>query len=612
MAARRHVLAVSLPCGVERAWRIASATDRLDAQAGMDSILYRDEPQQDGTSRRFFSTRTKGIRTTGEEFPFTWEAPRSYEVLRSYDRGPFHTSRHHCVVEPVGSGSLITMTFDLQPRGVLGQVFNFGFPREVLPAMEAAMRQAERDPNLLPVGGGEPRTEASDPARARPEVARRLDELMPEARALGDSPLLDRLRELLITGDDYDLQRIRPIACARAWGVQPAELTDAFLAATHAGILNLRWDVICPHCRGDKQNLASLDAVRPNAFCPACNVRFDVDLDRSLEAVFAPHPQVRSIEVARYCLGGPGTTPHVRVQRLMQPGERWEPTLTLEEGRYRIRATGTDRYRWVSVEAGAAVPTGPAEIVLEAAGLLGDDLRLPVGHVLPAIVENRTDRKALVVIEEVAWARDAMPASDLVADERFRLLFSRQMLAPGVSLAVENVTILFTDLVGSTAMYGILGDARAFGLVWNHFDLLRQIVDERRGATVKTIGDAIMAAFPRAEDAVDVAAELHDRISQHLAAHGHDYRTALKIGMHAGPCIVVTLNDRLDYFGTTVNLAARVEGQSEGGDIVVSEATLRRAGGPAMLEGRGWKAERFDAAVKGFDQTVPMVRFVRG
>ncbi|MGV7796029.1 adenylate/guanylate cyclase domain-containing protein, partial [Mycobacterium kansasii] len=64
------------------------------------------------------------------------------------------------------------------------------------------------------------------------------------------------------------------------------------------------------------------------------------------------------------------------------------------------------------------------------------------------------------------------------------------------------------------------------------------------------------------------------------SAHGTEH-LVLKVGVHAGPSVVVTLNDRLDYFGSTVNMAARLQGQSAGADIVLSEAT---ASDPAVRE----------------------------
>ena len=80
----------------------------------------------------------------------------------------------------------------------------------------------------------------------------------------------------------------------------------------------------------------------------------------------------------------------------------------------------------------------------------------------------------------------------------------------------------------------------------------------------------------------------------------------LKLGLHDGPCIAVTLNDRLDYFGRTVNLAARLQGQSRGGDVVVS---AELAGDPEvapLLAGRA--ASREKVLLRGFAEPVPFLR----
>ena len=82
------------------------------------------------------------------------------------------------------------------------------------------------------------------------------------------------------------------------------------------------------------------------------------------------------------------------------------------------------------------------------------------------------------------------------------------------------------------------------------------------GAVVKTIGDAVMASFGDPADAVKAALAMQAR-------DRCDHELVLKLGIHVGPSVVVTLNDRLDYFGSTVNMAARLQGQSQGGDIVL-------------------------------------------
>ena len=182
---------------------------------------------------------------------------------------------------------------------------------------------------------------------------------------------------------------------------------------------------------------------------------------------------------------------------------------------------------------------------------------------------------------------------------RSRDLFSSEALRPGESISVERLTILFTDLKGSTSMYQTVGDAPAFRQVMDHFGILRDGVIRNQGALVKTIGDAIMAVFSDPAHAVQGAFDIMKRIQEYNLDHPAS-PLVLKMGIHQGACIAVTLNERLDYFGTVVNLASRLEGQSQGNDVVISEAI---ATDPAILEllntGQ-FKMTPFTANLKGF------------
>src|SRR5437762_10859190 len=133
----------------------------------------------------------------------------------------------------------------------------------------------------------------------------------------------------------------------------------------------------------------------------------------------------------------------------------------------------------------------------------------------------------------------------------------------------------------------------------NQFDVLKQVIAEEDGALVKTIGDAVMAVFRQPVSALK--AMLH---AQRRFASPPDGTQALslKAGIHTGPCIAVTLNDRLDYFGSTVNLAARLEGQSTGHDLVISEAVHNDPEVLSLLAESDDKVviERLETTLKGF------------
>jgi class 3 adenylate cyclase len=82
----------------------------------------------------------------------------------------------------------------------------------------------------------------------------------------------------------------------------------------------------------------------------------------------------------------------------------------------------------------------------------------------------------------------------------------------------------------------------------------------------------------------------------------------IKLGLHQGPCLAVNLNDRLDYFGATVNLAARLQGQSRGGDIVISERLRQDPAVDKLLQALNIQVDRFATSVKGFDENFCLYR----
>jgi len=166
------------------------------------------------------------------------------------------------------------------------------------------------------------------------------------------------------------------------------------------------------------------------------------------------------------------------------------------------------------------------------------------------------------------------------------------------------VTLLFSDLKGSTALYDAIGDAAAYGLVREHFAYLAAIVREHDGAIVKTIGDAVMAAFHEPLQGLRAAIAMQERVAAFNA--GHNAPVVLKLGLHEGPCIAVNLNDRLDYFGGTVNLAARLQGESRGGDVVISAPLAAIAEAAAVMAGRRPCPET--ARLRGLVEPVAFIR----
>ena len=182
-------------------------------------------------------------------------------------------------------------------------------------------------------------------------------------------------------------------------------------------------------------------------------------------------------------------------------------------------------------------------------------------------LENRT---ATRVLPSVCIAGDALhdllhrrrefvTAKRLLSNQTFRDLYRTDTLDVDQRLKITSLTFLFTDLRGSTELYERVGDLVAFDLVRAHFQVLHEIVAAEAGAVVKTIGDAVMATFPTPDRAIAAALRMREAMRELNEKNGRE-DLLLKIGVHEGPCIAVTMNERQDYFGQTVNIASRVQG----------------------------------------------------
>lgn len=202
------------------------------------------------------------------------------------------------------------------------------------------------------------------------------------------------------------------------------------------------------------------------------------------------------------------------------------------------------------------------------------------------------------------------PGHALMLLPDFQRLFPQQRLLPDESLNVTRAALLFTDLAGSTALYARRGDPRAYHLVRLHFDELFAVADQNGGTVIKTIGDAVLAVFQTPAEALAAALLMQravNALNERRDLRDHE-RLILKVGLHCGPCLSVTLNDRPDYFGTTVNIAARVQGLSIGGDIVCTEAVRSDRDAGALLADAGLESCRVQ--LKGIDEEVLVHRMV--
>ncbi len=586
-----------LPAAPEALWPLLSDTNRFNRDTGVPFVEAVGDPETAARNgRRMLRLKRMGVVIEWEELPFEWARPNRFGVLRRYARGPVAEMRVLAEMSPAGENAT-TLVYQVwaTPRSALG-LAAIPYQIGVLSArrFDEVFRRygdiaAAMQVNAQVTIGG------SSAGELVPGGAQRLGSLA-QKLIERDMPaeLVRRLVSALRDVDDVTASRLRPYELADNWGASRRRVLELFLNAARDGMLDMQWELLCPLCRGAQETAGSLREINSAVHCPSCNVDFTINFDQSVELTFRPNPAIRRVDSAPFCMGGPQLTPHIAMQQLLVPREERDVCVALEPGRYRFRTLSSIGSTQLLVS-----DTGDANPVLQ----VGDEgvgtareLTIAIRPVLRLV--NRTAAEQLMILERTAWSDQSATAAEVTVLQEFRDLFSSEALRPGEHISVGSLAVLFTDLRDSTKMYRDIGDAPAFGRVMSHFDLLRTAIDAEGGTIVKTIGDAVMAVFRRPAGAVRAMLEAQQQLA--MPEGGAD-PLVLKAGLHYGPCIAVTMNDRLDYFGSTVNMAARLDGLSSGGEVVISDAIARDPEVMELMLEAGITAEAFDAELKGFD-----------
>ena len=198
-------------------------------------------------------------------------------------------------------------------------------------------------------------------------------------------------------------------------------------------------------------------------------------------------------------------------------------------------------------------------------------------------------------------------ALELLGIPLFREKFSDQLLTANTSLKIRRVTVVFTDLIQSTALYEQIGDIRAFQLVNDHFQTLFTGIINHQGGIIKTIGDAVMAILPTPREAVEAALHAKRAIRRLLNTYSLPLASGLKIGIHAGPALIVNLNNTFDLFGSTINIGARLVSVCTPTTVAISEEIAQAADVQALLREHALSTETRFVPLKGLQEDFPVV-----
>jgi class 3 adenylate cyclase len=436
-------------------------------------------------------------------------------------------------------------------------------------------------------------------------------------RQSADPEAAGAIEELVRDAPDRDLCRVNVIDFARQARVDEERAVAAFLHAARLGLFELSWNVLCPGCGGVLDTSTTLKSVNKDEYdCALCAAGYRPTLDEMVEVTFTVSRRVRRIaahdphelpfgEYFRQIFWGSGIDVPDDFEQLVEeivldqvelpPGEKALLSLQLPAEFVIVMDPVTHGTQFLDVK---GEPTRERQNL----SLVFDKLRAPTGTVtlrpgpLRLTLENRTDTRLLPGLwiagdklhELLGRRRPFLTAKRLLTNQVFRDIYGTDTIDVEQRLKITSLTFLFTDLKGSTELYERVGDLVAFDLVKAHFRVLNEIVASEAGAIVKTIGDAVMATFPTPDRAVSAALRMREAMRDLNDGRSRE-DLLLKIGIHEGPCLAVVLNDRQDYFGTTVNIAARVQALADSRTILATRSVVTDPQASALLETSGLK-----------------------
>jgi class 3 adenylate cyclase len=451
-------------------------------------------------------------------------------------------------------------------------------------------------------------------------------------RQSADEAVVDLLERMVREAPGHALNKMNALDLAAKEGLDEERVIAAFLNAVGLGMFEMTWNVMCPSCAGvlsANKSLKTLNSAQYN--CAFCAAGYETTLDNLVEVTFTVSPRLRKIaahapdelSAAEYyrqifwssAIDLPGDPEKLLAEVTLEmvdlpPGERAILSLQIPEGTVIVFDPVTHAAQFIDVRGEEAGERQSLSVIFNKVQVPVDAVALRPGPLRLAL-ENRTDGRVLPAVWVANAALDAiltrrkpvLTATRLLTNQTFRDIYRTDTLAIGQRLKILSLTFLFSDLRGSTELYERVGDLTAFDLVNEHFRLLQEIIASERGAVVKTIGDAVMATFETPDRAIAAAIRMREAMSD-LGADRQHQSLSLKMGIHEGSCLAVTLNAQQDYFGQTVNIASRVQGLAASRSIVVTEQVVENARARSLLESKGLKPSPRTVALSGIADKV--------
>lgn len=436
-----------------------------------------------------------------------------------------------------------------------------------------------------------------------------LSEKLKSASNEVNSEILDKIEAFILNSHDFELANINTNKIADLFGINKIETMKIFLYLTKIGFFNLLWSIHCPSCKGINQISGSINSIKHDADCDLCNIHYDAEFDKNLQLSFEINPSIVKLKnLDQFDVIFAGLHLEAGISINLEKNEKHYIEIDLKNGNYVLFNVDDKKgfNFFVTDEVSNLDQNYTLNYTSTTPRIKVDKLKQ--GKLKLTIVNNQDKDTEFIFtkLKKAEW----MDASFITSLQEFRDMFSDEVLSVNESFSIQNISFIFTDIKGSTEMYEKLGDSKAFFLIKEHFKILHDVVKRNNGGIVKTIGDAIMAVFSVTEDALKASYEMIEAFDLFNKKNNIINNIFIKVGIHNGPCIAVNLNDKIDYFGTSVNMAARIQGLSDGREIMVSENFFNDSFANRFLAEKNWKVESFVTSIKGLKDNYKVYKLI--
>ncbi|GIX42210.1 MAG: hypothetical protein KatS3mg129_1943 [Leptospiraceae bacterium] len=536
----------------EEIWDYLADTSTTNKELGLPPMEFKEE-----NGILMGKSKNAGIHLEWREVPWQWEYPRFIKNERIYIKGFARYVRAMYLLESENNHTNLYIYFGWIPRNIFGKVIlKIGMPKiqkKYQDYLQYLIEQIKYNKFIL--------SKSLIDKKQKEEIFNKIENVYNRINDKELNLYYKTIWNYLLNQDNNFLYRIKIKKIVKDLNLNFYDVLTFFLKSTKQGLFLLSYDIICPHCKGVRKELNHLGEIPEKESCEVCEIDFESTGFNNIEITFKVHPSIFKVKQEFYCAAEPAKKPHIILQKKIEPKTTYKFFLHFTNDIYRLRWKGQKQYIILK-----KCQNAKKELIIN--DYITTDQYIELEDNAQIIIENTSDSIKEIILEYISEDEFFLRPYELFNFQGFRDLFSEEVLNTNIKLDIGIQYLMFIDIVGSTKLYIEKGDDFAFYQVKKFFEFCYEKIKKYYGAVIKTMGDAIFASLPDEESLIQCAKEIWNNFN--------NKEIKIRIILNSGKVFAVNLNTGIDYFGTPVNLLAKMEKYLKEQEIAIPEHLYKK------------------------------------